>query len=252
MYNIKTKFENCSYNSYYTIEGCATSQIEFTLEAKDFPTMQSKKNTQLELQTDIKEELANFKWLIYNDVNIEFAWYFSGYRKKESDKIGDLDNLIKPIIDAFTGENGLFVDDSQIGSLRSLWMSKDVSTSSDTVLRIFINFNNDDCCLKQNMRFVQLDKQMYALYHFDESDIMSLYYTLVLHHEQLRLRKRNNSILHKYPNNEFNLTQFNLFHRTRLKDIPNNKIYTMDKFKQLCSNAGLSYRKLLEIVRNSK
>lgn len=252
MYNIKTKFENCSYDNYYTIEGCATSQIEFTLEAKDFPTMQSKKNAQLELQTAIKEELANFKWLIYNDVNIEFAWYFSGCRKKESDKIGDLDNLIKPIIDAFTGENGLFVDDSQIGSLNSLWMSKNVSISSDTVLRIFINFNNDDCCLKEKMRFVQLDKQMYALCHFDESDIMSLYYALVLHHGQLRSRKRNNDISHKHPNHEFNLTQFNLFHRTRLKDIPNNKIYTMDNFKQLCSNTGLSYRKLLEIVRKSK
>lgn len=41
-------------------------------------------------------------------------------------------------------------------------------------------------------------------------------------------------------------TDFNLFHRTRLKDIPNNKVYTWDKFKQLCIDAGLNFKELLK------
>ena len=41
-------------------------------------------------------------------------------------------------------------------------------------------------------------------------------------------------------------TDFNLFHRTRLKDIPNNKVDTWDKFKQLCIDAGLNFKELLK------
>lgn len=257
MYNIKTKFENCSYDNCYTIEGCATSQLEFTLEAKDFPTMQSKRKSQLDIQKAIKEELEKFKWLIYNDVNFEFTWYFSGIRKKESDNIGDLDNLIKPIIDAFAGENGLYIDDAQIGSLNTLWMSKNENTSSDTILRIFVNFNNDVCCMKENMRFIQLDnsskldKNMYVLCHFDESNIDDLYGALVCHHLQLRERKKGRNILNKHPNSGLAIP-FNLFHRTRLNGIPNGLIYKLNDFKKECFNAGLSYKKLLEFARTKK
>ena len=35
-----------------------------------------------ELQNVIKAELAKIKWIIYNDVNLEFFWYFSCLRKK--------------------------------------------------------------------------------------------------------------------------------------------------------------------------
>ena len=145
---------------------------------------------QKELQNVIKVELGKFKWIIYNDVNLEFVWYFSCLRKKESNKIGDLDNLIKPIIDAFSGDNGLFIDDSQIGSINNLWMSRDISSSQNSILIIFVHFNNDDCCLKENMKFVQIEKQMYAVYNFDVNSINDLYRILILHHMQ-RKKKKN-------------------------------------------------------------
>lgn len=81
------------------------------------------------------------------------------FAQKESDKIGDLDNLIKPIIDTFSGCNGIFIDDSQIGSINSLWMSRDVSSSRNSILKLCIHFNNDDCCIKENMRFVQIENK---------------------------------------------------------------------------------------------
>ena len=98
-YKLKIEFENCSYDYPYLVEGCANSCIKLIIDSENFPTLQSKKNIQKELQNVIKVELGKFKWIIYNDVNLEFVWYFSCLRKKESDKIGDLDNLIKPIID---------------------------------------------------------------------------------------------------------------------------------------------------------
>lgn len=245
-YDLKIEFDNCSYDSPHLVEGCANSCIELIIESENFPTLQSKKNVQKELQNVIKVELEKFKWIIYNDVNLEFVWYFSCLRKKESDKIGDLDNLIKPIIDTFSGDNGIFIDDSQIGSINNLWMSRDISLSQNSILRIFIHFNNDDCCMKKNMQFVQIEKQMYAVYNFDINNINDLYLVLTLHHIQ---RKIQNGLLHKNPNMDIFSTDFNLFHRTRLKDIPNSKIYTWDKFKQLCINVGLNFKELLRRER---
>lgn len=245
-YKLKIEFENCSYDYPYLVEGCANSCIKLIIDSENFPTLQSKKNIQKELQNVIKVELGKFKWIIYNDVNLEFVWYFSCLRKKESDKIGDLDNLIKPIIDAFSGDNGLFIDDSQIGSINNLWMSRDISSSQNSILIIFVHFNNDDCCLKENMKFVQIEKQMYAVYNFDVNSINDLYRILILHHMQRKKRKIQNKLLHTYPNIDMFSTDFNLFHRTRLKDIPNNKVYTWDKFKQLCIDAGLNFKELLK------
>ena len=63
---------------------------------------------------------------------------------------------------------------------------------------------------------------------------------------QRKKRKIQNKLLNTYPNIDMFSTDFNLFHRTRLKDIPNNKVYTWDKFKQLCIDAGLNFKVLLK------
>lgn len=248
-YKLEIGFDNCSYDSPYLVEGCANSCITLIIDSEKFPTLQSKKNVQEELQNVIKAELAKIKWIIYNDVNLEFFWYFSCLRKKESDKIGDLDNLIKPIIDTFSGCNGIFIDDSQIGSINSLWMSRDVSSSRNSILKLCIHFNNDDCCIKENMRFVQIEKQMYAVYNFDINSINDLHCIIILHHIQRKRRKNFEKMLQENPNIETSLTDFNLFHRTRLKDIPNNQIYTLDNFKQLCIDAGLNFKELIKRER---
>ena len=95
------------------------------------------------------------------------------------------------------------------------------------------------------MQFVQVEKQMYAVYNFDINSVDDLYRVLRLHHIQRKRREIQN----KNPNMKIFSTDFNLFHRTRLKDIPNNKIYTWDKFKQLCIDAGLNFKELLRRER---
>lgn len=70
-----------------------------------------------------------------------------------------------------------------------------------------------------------------------------------LHHIQRKRRKNFEKMLQENPNIETSLTDFNLFHRTRLKDIPNNQIYTLDKFKQLCIDAGLNFKELIKRER---
>lgn len=243
-YNIVTHFENCSYDAYYDEIGLATSKLIFVITSTNFATMQSSKEKIKELRTAILSELSKFKWIIYGDVNLDFTWYFSSIRKKETDAIGDLDNLMKPIIDSFTGMNGLFIDDSQIGSIHELWMSKDITESEDTVLRVEINFNNDDCVIKTNVKFVELEKGKYALYCFDDSDKDELMNTLIQWHVEKKFRRFMDDIIAKEPNLGLYKTSFNVFHTSRLNGVDKSLKYDTTRFKSKCRKSGIDFKEI--------
>lgn len=248
-YNITTHFENCSYNAYYDEIGLATSKLIFVITSANFATMQSSKEKIKELRTAIIRELSKFKWIIYGDVNLDFTWYFSSIRKKETDAIGDLDNLMKPIIDSFAGTNGIFIDDSQIGSIHELWMSKDVSDSEDSVLRVEINFNNDDCVINTNVKFVELEKGKYALYCFDDSDKNTLMKILIQWHIEKKFRKYMDKQISIDPNLGLYKTGFNVFHTSRLNGIDKSIKYDIARFKSKCRKAGINFKELSECYK---
>lgn len=248
-YNIKTNFENCSYEAYYDEIGIglATSKLVFIITSNNFATIQSSKDKIRELKAAIHDELSNFKWIIYGDVNLDFAWYISALRKRETDAIGDLDNLMKPIIDSFTGTNGIFIDDSQIGSINELWMSKNVATSEDTVLRLEINFNNDDCRLKDNIRFVELEKGKYALYEFSPTNKTELIKTLIKWHTERKYRKFIDKKILQDSNFGIYKTSSNVFHTSRLNGIDKNLKYNIERFKSICKKADIKLSDLLKV-----
>lgn len=62
-YKLEIGFDNCSYDSPYLVEGCANSCITLIIDSEKFPTLQSKKNVQEELQNVIKAELAKLNGL---------------------------------------------------------------------------------------------------------------------------------------------------------------------------------------------
>lgn len=249
-YKINIHFENCSYDAYYSDDeigiGLATSKLIFVFTSENFATIQSSKDKIRELKNAIHNELAKFKWIIYGDVNLDFTWYFSAVRKKETDAIGDLDNLMKPIIDSFTGFNGIFIDDSQIGSINELWLSKDVTESEDTVLRLEINFNNDDCCLKENTKFVELEKSKYALYLFDDGNKEELLKTLIRWHIERKYRTFIDKEISKNPNFGLYKTSFNVFHTSRLNGVDATLKYNTERFKSKCKKAGITFHDLLK------
>lgn len=115
---------NCDVANFYKIEELATAEIELRLEFDRIVSIQSQKATRDELCSIIQKQLLPFEWICVGSVNLEFLWYLHGTQRQETDKVGDIDNIIKPIIDALTGERGLLVDDSQIGSLHTFWNSR--------------------------------------------------------------------------------------------------------------------------------
>ena len=101
--------------------------------------------------------------------------------KQETDKIGDIDNISKPIQDALIGPSGILIDDAQIAGLYTSWISRN-GIIVDNILRIDIRFNNDNTLLKKNLKFIQYNNAICMPFNIDLNDIISLFAAKVIIH----------------------------------------------------------------------
>ncbi|MFE7595807.1 RusA family crossover junction endodeoxyribonuclease [Streptomyces sp. NPDC057494] len=58
-----------------------------------------------------------------HDVEVSLVWFVEESRRYQTHLVADLDNVMKPILDAVTGANGIMIDDNQIQSIHASWMT---------------------------------------------------------------------------------------------------------------------------------
>lgn len=224
---------NCDFDNRYLIEELATSYIQFTLEFEKVVSRQSKNAIQQSFISKIKTELKKYKWIIVSDVQLEIYWYLNSVERQETDKIGDLDNITKPIIDSFVGYDGIIIDDSQIASINSLWMSRN-DLIEDNVVKIKFTFNNDYSLEKENLLFVAYSPPMCTPININLTDKEQIAHILKFFEfktnlvDLAKLFKANGANADRYL-----LVSEWHFHRTRLSGFPNSTIYTLENLKKL-------------------
>ena len=137
---ISIETENCNYEVPALVLDAAESKLRLRLT---FPgqilTVQSKNSIKQELLQLIQAEIGQFKWISYGPVWIELTWFIDAADRQETDVIGDLDNITKPILDSLTGLSGIMVDDTQTKSIYTKWLAKN-SAVSENVIEIFLPF----------------------------------------------------------------------------------------------------------------
>ncbi|MER5517270.1 RusA family crossover junction endodeoxyribonuclease [Streptomyces sp. NPDC002763] len=106
-----------------------------------------------------------------HDVEASLVWFIEESRRYQTHLVADLDNVLKPILDAVTGADGIMIDDNQIQSIRASWMTpvpqtgfelKFTALTGDDYLSreglTFAEFSADRCyILPQVARSVQVD-----------------------------------------------------------------------------------------------
>ena len=243
---------NCDAANHYKIAESATAELELRLEFDRIVSIQSQKATRDELCFTIQEQLEAFKWICAGPVNLELLWYLNGTQRQETDKVGDIDNITKPIIDSLTGERGLLIDDSQIGSLHTFWNSRNHLTQKD-VLYIRLQFNNDECLHKDNLVFVQYTGAICLPLNVDFNNIKDMLRALFLVHARLQHRRAAERIRDLGQNFDQALVVSSWdVHRTRLGGFNNANIYSLSKFRAKCCESGLSWRRLLSLMREAR
>ena len=118
-------------------------------------SVQSGKSIKEAYVRSIEEKCGNLEFLLTGDLILNITWLLPTKSRYETDAKADIDNCIKPIIDAFTGPKGLFIDDCQLQGLYICWRQ---ITSSDERLIFELEFKPDDFIRKSDIAFVRLEK----------------------------------------------------------------------------------------------
>src|ERR1700761_4816231 len=157
---INTTFDNCDFESAGLAVGGEESAVNLRVTfPAHIPTVQSKAVVKQQLIDLLHTEMAKFTWISFGPVWLELTWFINATDRQESDAIGDLDNITKPILDSLTGMQGILVDDTQIKSIYTRWLAKN-SATKESILKISIRFINNDVLKKEKLHFVQYHTAM--------------------------------------------------------------------------------------------
>ncbi len=144
------------------------------------------------------------------------------------------------------------IDDSQISSLHTFWNSRNHLTQKDA-LYIRLQFNNDECMLKDNLVFVQYAGAVCLPLNVDFNNVKDMLAALFLIRVRLKSRRTAERIKSLGQNFDRALVVSSWdVHRTRLGGFNNANIYSLSKFCAKCRENGLSWRRLLEFMRQTK
>ncbi|MBD1269993.1 RusA family crossover junction endodeoxyribonuclease [Aeromicrobium tamlense] len=88
-----------------------------------------------------------------HDVEVTLTWYISESRRYQTHLVADLDNVMKPILDAVTGPDGILIDDNQIQSVKACWMTPGArGTGFDLTFEALMR---DDFIEREGLTFVE-------------------------------------------------------------------------------------------------
>ena len=247
---IEIKTENCDFKHNFLFGESASSRINIYLKLPIIFTIQSRRGLLMGLKAFIQAELAKFEWLIMGSVVVEFLWYLNSVERQETDKVGDMDNISKPIQDALIGSSGLLVDDSQIRGLYSYWQSRNDQVA-DNRLHIQIDFNNEFTALKSNLFFIQYARAICMPVNIsDDERRRDLIFAGVLvsnRRKGRRLAQKSHKMLLDIDRH-FVCSEWD-YHRTRLNAFSPDRILSISQFVAICKDAGLTssdFRPFLE------
>lgn len=101
----------------------------------------------------VRLQTRPIEYLLDGYITVDLEWHIHEKYRWESDASADVDNIVKPLLDAISGPEGLFIDDSQVKSFSSSWFS---TTNENEYVDIVIKFIAGEWLPKRDLVFVRL------------------------------------------------------------------------------------------------
>lgn len=108
----------------------------------------------------IRAIVSPCEYLLTGDLQVTIEWRISERVRYESDNPADVDNIVKPILDALSGPEGLLVDDCQVQALTCYWTGGRSHPEEESVV-IDLAFETEACVRKAGLVFVPVDRALY-------------------------------------------------------------------------------------------
>jgi Holliday junction resolvase RusA-like endonuclease len=197
-------------------------RAEFTVNGSP-ASIQSSKDTREKYVHSIKTQFKNLDYILTGDIVLDVTWFLPTKSRYETDAKADIDNCIKPIIDAFTGSDGLFIDDCQLRGLYICW--NHIEYGDERVVFEF-KFVASEYCSKDELAFVRLEGALCTPVNLNWP-----YAAKVIWAGMLKSNQASKDVLEKlgisYPAVAGFLGSSRPFHRTRVKGF---KVVSLSEF----------------------
>jgi Holliday junction resolvase RusA-like endonuclease len=109
------------------------------------------------LRNLIRDQTSSCAYLITGDVQIGIEWLLSERRRYESHVSPDVDNVLKPTLDALCGPNGVLIDDCQVQAVSCRWIDW---TREEEQFEIRLRFFPDERVSKVGVVFVHMGQSL--------------------------------------------------------------------------------------------
>lgn len=85
-------------------------------------SLQAKTGKKINFKDYVKELIKDIDVLFSGDVKLTITWHIHEELRYEKDSTADLDNIVKPLLDALSGKDGIMIDDNQVQAIDCLWL----------------------------------------------------------------------------------------------------------------------------------
>lgn len=110
---------------------------------------------------EIRAQTRSLEFLISGDVSVDVDWFIQEGERYETDRAPDVDNILKPIIDALCGPDGVLIDDCQVQSVSVHWLDSVDAESDKQEFHVRIKAHDPDAWRpKAGLMFAHLGKAL--------------------------------------------------------------------------------------------
>ncbi|EPE2070294.1 RusA family crossover junction endodeoxyribonuclease, partial [Vibrio vulnificus] len=134
-------------------------ELYFNLYVSPVSLQSKNKEAKRKLQSSIKEALTRLDFYLVGDVRFHITWNLHEHRRIETDGASDIDNILKPIIDGFTGYDALLIDDNQIDDVQAQWVHY-YDYNNDKFV-VTINYEPGEIIPKKDLFLLQIESNLF-------------------------------------------------------------------------------------------
>lgn len=142
---------------------CEIGELSLQIEAPPV-SLQSTRGRKDVLTDLIREHTAQRNYLVSGDVHVDLEWMQNERWRYETHLSPDVDNILKPAIDAMCGPSGVLLDDCQVQSLSCRWIDW---TRQDQRFEIRVRFSPVECVPKKGLAFVRMAESLCFPFNID-------------------------------------------------------------------------------------
>src|SRR5260370_25193106 len=109
--------------SDFVVSECYDAARVEIVSARDPVSLQASAARKASLKADLATvAAAGTTGVFTGDVEVTIEWFVSQQVRYGTHMVAGLDNIVKPLLPAVTGPDGVMIDDNQVQSLRVSWL----------------------------------------------------------------------------------------------------------------------------------